>query len=160
MEGYYEGLTELREVGSIGDANKLLKDGFQILRIADRTTTDLQTKSVITAPLYILGRKGTVKEQVITQKVTTEQKSPTLEKEQHKVPNVQWKLPDIDWRHKDGDDTFTWAFVGDREGNISEENKAFRDLLKAKGEIRDGEFTYKLSKDERLFNRIKHKDTG
>ncbi|MDG6996412.1 MAG: hypothetical protein JRN52_10865 [Nitrososphaerota archaeon] len=142
MEGYYEGLNELREASSVDDVNKLLKEGFQVLRIADRTTTDLLTKSVITAPLYIMGKKANAEQAVITQKVITE----------------SVKVPALEWREKD--DSFSWAFVGDREGHVSEESKAFRDLLKAKGEVRVGEFTYKLSKDERLFNRVKHKESS
>lgn len=93
MDSYYEGITELREASSIEEINELLKDGFQILRIADRTTTDLQTKSIVTSPLYIVGRK-----------TTTNQKATT--KEKVSIPVIQWT---------EKNENFSWAFVTDRE---------------------------------------------
>ena len=68
------------------------------------------------------------------------------------------QIPNIDWRNKEGNPGFSWAFVGDREGKVSEENTKFRDMLKAKGSVRVGEYEYKLSKDGHLFSRIKHNE--
>ena len=70
----------------------------------------------------------------------------------------KFSIPNIDWRAKDGNDSFSWSFVGDREGKVSKENAAFRDLLKQKGSITQDGYEYKLSKDEHLFSRIKHSE--
>ncbi|MCL4517578.1 MAG: hypothetical protein M1587_00085 [Thaumarchaeota archaeon] len=65
-------------------------------------------------------------------------------------------VPALDWKTKDDKPNFAWAWVGDREGRVSPENAAFRDLLKERKELRQGEYSYKLSADAHFFNRIKH----
>ncbi|MDH2899751.1 MAG: hypothetical protein PXY39_02155 [archaeon] len=56
-ERYYEGIGEIKEARSAEEANKLLSQSWEILRIAEETILDLTRKESRTSLFYVLGKR-------------------------------------------------------------------------------------------------------
>lgn len=49
-----EEITEIRQTGEVTQVNKLLKEGFKIIRIFNARIKTLECETI--APIYVLGR--------------------------------------------------------------------------------------------------------
>lgn len=134
---YYEGINQIYEVFSSASANELLSQGFELLKIDTVTALSSLSKDAteVRKLVYVLGKKG--------------QPAKT-------APKEEIRIPELEWHDKEGNEAFSWAWVGNRDGSVTKESAALRDLLKERKEIEQDGFTYRLSPDQRFFNRIKH----
>jgi hypothetical protein len=55
-EGYYSNIIEVAEAKSAEEANALLKTGYELLKIAEKTIVR-EDGSAVQGPLYILGKR-------------------------------------------------------------------------------------------------------
>jgi hypothetical protein len=114
---YYEGIKEVKEAHSAEEANKLLLQSYEVLRIAELSSIDLTTKLSRTSLVYILGRRD-----VHTLSAKKQESNIVASPE----PNPE-EIPEVQWTEKG--EGFAWAFIMDREGKPISENKKLAELL-------------------------------
>jgi len=141
METPYARITEIREVGTSGEANECLGSGFVLIKAVERRDTDALGRQS-SAIVYILGKlKGNGK--------------PAQPQPAKKEPaDIMHGVPDVDpavlenrpWKKYDNGDG-EWTFVTNQDGSPVEELEPAKDFLEALRVEKDlvvGGYKYRL----------------
>lgn len=140
----YDGIVEVEEARTVDEANILLKNGWVLVKVIEKTNTDGSTSII-----YVLGRTGeTPKPKMVEEKpVEKPQKSPepqsflVTEQEQKALESLNWRQ----FKVKDGE----WAFYADPIGELLPELEPVAKLIQKlksdeKQKITLGNYTYSI----------------
>jgi len=140
LETPYARISEIREVGTSGEANECLGSGFVLIKAVEKRETDALGRQS-SAIVYILGKlKG-----------NGNGKSPQQAKAEptdimHGVPDVDSALlENRPWKYDNGDGE--WTFVVNQDGSPVvelEPAKDFLDALRAGEDLVVGGYKYRL----------------
>lgn len=149
----YAGIGEIKEAGVVNEANDLLKRGFVLIKVIEKTNTDQSTSIV-----YVLGKTREGLQQLPAKKSTEKPQSSSggwtsplpAAAEQNALESLNWK----GFNSGKGE----WAFFTSVAGEFLPELKpaaALIEKMKSKEgtEVTVGTYTYKISK-ERFLNRF------
>jgi hypothetical protein len=89
-ERYYSGIKQLRECRSVSEANELLAQGYEVLRIAELGNLDLAAKQATSSLVYILGMRE--REQVQKRTASSSNGAAILER----IKNLPFKIAPFD----------------------------------------------------------------
>jgi len=141
MDTPYARITEIREVGTSGEANECLGSGFVLIKAVEKRETDALGRQS-SAIVYILGKlKGNGNEK------PTQQAKAEPTDIMHGVPDVDSAiLENRPWK-KYGNGEGEWTFVVNQDGSPVAElepAKDFLDALRAGEDLVVGGYKYRL----------------
>ena len=141
MDTPYARITEIREVGTSGEANECLTSGFVLIKAVEKRETDSLGRQS-SAIVYILGKlKGNGNEK------PTQQAKAEPTDIMHGVPDVDSAiLENRPWK-KYGNGEGEWTFVVNQDGSPVAElepAKDFLDALRAGEDLVVGGYKYRL----------------
>ena len=132
METPYARITEIREVGTSGEANECLGSGFVLIKAVEKRDTDAVGRQS-SAIVYILGKLKGNGNGKPAQPQPAKQEPPDI---MHDVPEVDPAvLENRPWKKYDSGDG-EWTFVVNQDGSPVAELEPAKDFLEA---LRAGE---------------------
>ena len=140
METPYSRITEIKEASTQEGANDLLRQGFILVKVMERYTTDPERQA--SNIVYVLGRQKSNG----GSHAAPEQNGHPPAASQHQPsidPAILEKLPWKEYTNGGGE----WAFYMDRDGNLLPELEGaseFIERLKAGEELTVGDYTYRI----------------
>ncbi len=154
-ERYFSDIKEIKVTTAEAEANELLKNGYELLKIVDGRVEKRDNSGsveVVPAIMFVLGRS--VHENPAEK---TDAQSPEKTVQQESAPEPDNKLTEgILWNIKS--DSYAWAYVKDMQGNTAPEKQALLEKInRAEGEYHSGGYVYSVSPDGRFLRRIKEK---
>jgi hypothetical protein len=149
----YAAIAELREVGTVGEANDHLKQGFVLIKVIEKTNVDSSTSIV-----YVLGRPKEGYQPTTSSRTPQKPSSgswtspaPAATPEQKALESLKWTRFD---KGKEGEWAFRKTATGELLLELRPATQTIAKLESKKGtEVTLGSYSYRVSGD-RWLNRF------